>query len=91
MFNNVWLIHHIGPIGGFLVQNRGLEGENLDYQSPKMPFLTPPQRMGNIRPIPIPVFKRIFEYLNIRIRFVVILNAEYYFSNIRIFCPNIGL
>ena len=45
------------------------------------------------------MFKRIFEYIrifeyfppniDIRIRFVVILNAEYY-SNIRIFCPNIS-
>ena len=44
------------------------------------------------------VFKRIFEYIrifeyfppniDIRIRFVVIWNAEYY-SNIRIFCLNI--
>ena len=39
-----------------------------------------------------PVFKRIFEYfspnIDFHIRFVVILNAEYY-SNIQIFCPNI--
>ena len=45
------------------------------------------------------VYERIFEYIqifeyfppniDIRIRFVVILNAEYY-SNIRIFCPNIS-
>ena len=38
-------------------------------------------------------YSNIFEYfptnIDIRIRFVVILNAEYY-SNIRIFCPNIS-
>ena len=39
------------------------------------------------------VFKQIFEYfppnIDIRIQFVVILNAEYY-SNIQIFWPNIS-